>query len=152
TTFGATFANDATAAIREAARVCRSDGRIGMTTWTNNGLIGRILDVLRRHDTHPPLRVDCGHEESVREALSRYARSIRIARRVFCFRSTSPKGWLALMNLYSGPMVAVFRASPASSQAALDAELLEMICASNCASDGKLAAPAEYLEIIAMRS
>jgi ubiquinone/menaquinone biosynthesis C-methylase UbiE len=151
TTFGATFANDVTAAIGEAARVCRSDGRIGMTTWTNNGLIGRILDVLRRHDTHPPPRVDWGHEESVRESLSRYARSIRIARRAFCFRYMSPTGWLAFMKLHYGPMAAVF-ASPASSQAALDSELLEAICASNCSSDGKLTAPAEYLEIVAVRS
>ena len=54
-TFGAMFAPDHAAAAAELVRVCRPGGRIGMTTWVNDGFVGEMfkLDGLV-HAAPPP--------------------------------------------------------------------------------------------------
>ena len=53
-TFGAMFAPDHARAASELVRVCRPGGRIGMTTWTNDGFAGELFVLTGRFMPPPP--------------------------------------------------------------------------------------------------
>ena len=53
-TFGAMFAPDHAAAAAELVRVCRPGGRIGMTTWVNDGFVGEMFKLAGSFMPPPP--------------------------------------------------------------------------------------------------
>lgn len=53
-TFGAMFAPDHAKAASELVRVCRPGGRLGMTTWTLNGMAGELFQLTGRFLPPPP--------------------------------------------------------------------------------------------------
>jgi SAM-dependent methyltransferase len=72
--FGAMFAPDHGAVARELARVTRSGGRIGLTTWDPEGGIGDFFRLMARFQPPPPEGagnpLDWGREEHVRDLLA----------------------------------------------------------------------------------
>ena len=53
-TFGVMFASRPEAAAAELARVCRPGGRIALTTWTTDGNLFKMFQVMKRYMPAPP--------------------------------------------------------------------------------------------------
>src|SRR5262245_30423777 len=74
-TFGIMFASCPEAAAFELARVCRSGGRIALTTWTSDSNLFRMFEVMRRYmpppsGLAPQSPFEWGRRERVRELLA----------------------------------------------------------------------------------
>ena len=67
------------------------------------------------------------------------------------FRYRSPKHWLDVFRTYYGPVLKAFAALPPPAQAALEHDLVDLMGRFNRASDGTVAVPSEYLEVIVLR-
>ena len=57
-TCGVMFASRPEAAAKELARVCRPGGRIALTTWTSDGNLGKMFQVMKPFMPAPPVPVD----------------------------------------------------------------------------------------------
>jgi SAM-dependent methyltransferase len=73
-TCGVMFASRAEAAAAELARVCRPGGRIALTTWTADGNLFRMFEVMKRYmppppSPAPPSPFQWGRVERIRELL-----------------------------------------------------------------------------------
>lgn len=154
-TFGSMFAPDQEQAARELLRVCRPGGRIGMANWTAEGFIGEMFRTTGRHVPPPAgLRppVLWGDEARLRELFGDGIASLSLTRRVYVFRYKSAEHWLDYFRTYYGPTLKAFEALDAAGQQRLAADLLDLARRHNRATDGTLAVPAEYAEVIALRA
>jgi len=52
-TFGVMFARDQAKAAHELARVCRSGGRLALTTWATEGSVAEFFGIIARHSDAP---------------------------------------------------------------------------------------------------
>ena len=73
-TFGVMFASRPEAAAAELARVCRLGGRIALTTWTPDGGVRKMFEVMKRYMPPPPSPAprspfEWGKTERIRELL-----------------------------------------------------------------------------------
>lgn len=73
-TFGVMFASRQEAAASELARVCRSGGRIALTTWHSDSTVVKMFEVMRRYMPPPPTPAsrspfEWGRTDRVRELL-----------------------------------------------------------------------------------
>lgn len=73
-TFGVMFATRPDAAASELARVCRPGGRIALATWTADGAVFEMFQVMRRYmpappSPAPPSPFEWGRTERLRERL-----------------------------------------------------------------------------------
>lgn len=154
-TFGSMFAPDQEQAARELLRVCRPGGRIGMANWTPAGFIGDMFRTTGGHVPPPAgLRppVLWGDESRLRELFAGGIASLTLTRRMFTFRYTSAEHWLDFFRAYYGPTLKAFDALDAAGQQRLAADLLDLARRHNRATDGTLAVPAEYAEVVAVRA
>lgn len=75
-TFGVMFATRQEAAAAEVARVCRKGGRIALSTWTPDGSVFEMFQVMKKYMPPPPTPAprspfEWGKIERVRELLSK---------------------------------------------------------------------------------
>jgi len=63
----------------------------------------------------------------------------------------SAEHWIALFRDYYGPINRAFAAQDTAGQAALVADLDDLLRRHNRATDGTVAVPADYLEVVAIR-
>ncbi len=154
-TFGSMFAPDQEQAARELLRVCRPGGRIGMANWTSEGFIGEMFRTTGRHVPPPAgLRppVLWGTDARLRELFGDGISSLSLTRRMYTFRYTSAEHWLDFFRTYYGPTLKAFEPLDAAGQERLAADLLDLARRYNRATDGTLAVPAEYAEVVAVRA
>jgi ubiquinone/menaquinone biosynthesis C-methylase UbiE len=155
-TFGAMFAPDQERTARELLRVCRSGGKIGMANWPPRGLIGGgMFKIVAEHAPPPPgvqPPVLWGTEERLRELFGDGIAELEATRREVEVRNYSPEAWLEHFRTYFGPMVTAFERVGEDGAQALADDLLELMRTSNTAGDAALVAPAEYTEVVAVRS
>ena len=152
--FGVMFTPDQERAAAELLRACRPGGRIGLVNWTPDSFIGQVFKTIGRHVPPPAgLRSPMlwGTEERLRELFADGVSALQATRRQYVFRYRSAEHWLEVFRTYYGPMTRTFAALPAEGQAALAAELLDLARRHNHAGDGALAAPSDYLEVVAVR-
>src|SRR5215207_320824 len=108
---GAMFAPDHRRTAAEMMRVCRGGGTIALANWTPEGFIGHLFRTVGAHVppppglTPPPL---WGTEDHVRELLGDGVRDLRLRRREYTWRFTSPEEFVELFRDYYGPTVAAF--------------------------------------------
>jgi SAM-dependent methyltransferase len=153
-TFGVMFTPNQEKAATEMARVCRSDGRIGLANWTPTSLIGELFKLMGRY-VPPAAGVKSpalwGTEARLRELFGERAGSIAIEPRHFVFRYRSAAHWLEVFRTFYGPMQKAFGALDAAKQESLAADLIALAERFNRATDGSLVAPGEYLEVVITR-
>lgn len=154
-TFGAIFAPNPHKTASEMARVCRPGGKIAMTSWPPDSMLGKLFLLLARYSA-PGSRVDAsvewGDEGVVESRLGPYVQDLRMKRQTVRFRSISAEHWVEFMRTYFGPAIEAFQHSnTAASQKALAAEMAALILEHNGAQNGTVLADSEYLEIIATR-
>ncbi|HEX4840749.1 MAG TPA: class I SAM-dependent methyltransferase [bacterium] len=153
-TFGAMFAPNQERTARELLRVCRPGGKIGMANWTPEGVIGELFRVTSRHVPPPPGVKPAalwGTEQRLRELFGDGIASLQVTRRHFVFRYHSAQNWLDYLRTYYGPTLKAFAALDKSGQEGLARDLVTLWQRFNRSGDETLAAPGEYLEVVASR-
>ena len=155
-TFGAMFAPDQEKTAAELLRVCRSGGRIGMANWPPRGLVGGgLFKVIAEHAPPPPgiqPSVLWGTEDRLRELFGDGVSELTLNERHVNFRYDSPEQWLEFFREFFGPMMMAFERVGDEGAAALEKDLLAVAREANRAGDAALVAPAEYVEVVAVRA
>jgi ubiquinone/menaquinone biosynthesis C-methylase UbiE len=149
-TFGVMFTPDQDKAAAELLRTCRSGGKIGLANWTPEGFIGQVFKTLGKH-LPPPAGVKSPALWGTRARLDEMfgqAGSVDAQPRMFVFRYRSTHHWLDVFKTYYGPMHKAFGALEDAKQKALAADLTALAGQFNRATDGTMAVPSEYLEVV----
>lgn len=149
-TFGVMFTPNQELAAQELARVCRRGGRIALSNWTADGFIGRLFKVIGRHvppppGVQPPSR--WGDEAALRELFGESARIVEVVSRAFVFRYCSADHFLDFFRAYYGPIHKAFAASGGENEA-LESDIRSLIREFNTATDGTMAVPSRYVDVI----
>ncbi len=148
-TFGVMFTPNQDQAASELKRVVRKGGRIGLANWTPDGFIGQLFKVMGKH-VPPPAGVKppslWGSEDRLRELFP--GLKVQTRREQFKFRYTSADHWLDIFKTYYGPTNRAFAALDASKQAALQADIVELLESLNVGGKGSLVVPSTYLETV----
>jgi ubiquinone/menaquinone biosynthesis C-methylase UbiE len=155
-TFGAMFAPDQERTAAELLRVCRPGGKIGMANWPPRGLVGGgMFKVIAGHAPPPPgvpPAVLWGTEERLRELFGDGVLELTLTDRHVNFRYHSPEQWLAFFREYFGPMMMAFARVGEERAEALERDLLDVMRTANRAGDEALVAPADYVQVVAVRA
>ncbi|MBI1397248.1 MAG: methyltransferase domain-containing protein [Betaproteobacteria bacterium] len=153
-TFGVMFTPDQDRAAAEMARVCRPGGRIGLANWTPSSFIGELFKLIGRY-VPPPAGVKSpalwGTEPRLQELFGATCTALTIDRRDYVFRYRNARHWLDVFRTYYGPMEKAFGTLDAAGQSALADDLVALAERFNRATDGSLAAPGEYVEVVMTR-
>jgi ubiquinone/menaquinone biosynthesis C-methylase UbiE len=154
-TFGVMYVPDAERAASELARVVRPGGRIGLTSWTSEGLVGQLKRAAARflptRESIPPLS-NWGSESRLHELFGDHAASIRTTRKEFVFRYLSMDHWLDVFRNHYGPMREAFAAVHPDQHGDLREALFEQLARFDRGRHSCLSAPAEYLEVVIERA
>lgn len=149
-TFGAMFAPNQPRTAAEMLRVTRPGGRVAMANWTPDSFIGALFKLIGRH-VPPPAGVSSpalwGQPDHLRALFGPKA-EIAVSERVFTFHYRSPAHWIEVFRRWYGPTKRVFDALTEAGQAQLEADLHALAAEFNTATDGRLAAPSTYAEVI----
>ena len=155
-TFGAMFAPDQEKTAAELMRVCRSGGKIGMANWPPRGIVGAgVFKIAAEHAPPPPgvqPPVLWGTEERLRELFGDGISELTLNDRQLNLRYHSPEHWLEYFRTYFGPMITAFARVGDEGAPALEQDLLELMRGANRAGDAALVAPADYVEVVAIRA
>ena len=150
-TFGVMFAPNQERAASEMMRVAKPGARIGLASWTPEGFIGRLFDVVTAFVPPPPgLRspMAWGTEPRLVELFGPRASDIRTRRKTYVFRYRSPEHWVEYFRAYYGPTHRAFAALDAAGQQALETALLGLLREWDEGRAGALSVPGEYLEAV----
>lgn len=154
-TLGVMFAPDQETAAGELLRVCRPGGKLGLANWTPDGFVGQMFRVTARY-VPPPAGLQppalWGTEERLRELFGDEVAWMRAERRDFWFRYRSFDHWLEVFRTYYGPVGKAFQALDADRQRAYADDLRSLVARFNRSSDGTVAVPSAYLEVVAVRA
>ncbi len=150
-TFGVMFAPNQERAASEMMRVAKPGARIGLASWTPEGFIGQLFDVVTAFVPPPPgLRspMAWGTEPRLVELFGPRASDIRTERKTYVFRYRSPEHWVEYFRAYYGPTHRAFAALDAAGQQALETALLGLLREWDEGRAGALSVPGEYLEAV----
>ena len=126
-----------------------------MANWTPTGLVGEMFKTNAKHvppppGVNPPLL--WGTEERIRELFGDGISDLRAERRISVQRFRSVDHWLEIFRTYFGPTKVAFERVGADGEAALEADLRELLERGNRAGEQALVLESEYLEVIATRA
>jgi SAM-dependent methyltransferase len=150
-TFGVMFTTDHERALAELLRVTAVGGRIGLTAWTPDGFIGRVLRTVRASAVQPagvPSPLVWGDAAALTRLFGGRA-ALNVTPREHVFRYRSAQEWLDFFRTYYGPMNSAF-ARPDVDVAVLEAGLLNLAEESNTSISGRWRVPSGYLEVVAL--
>jgi ubiquinone/menaquinone biosynthesis C-methylase UbiE len=152
--FGVMFTPNQERAAQELLRVCRSGGTIGLANWTPESFIGNVFRTIGKH-VPPPAGVKSpalwGTEGRLRELFGDGIADLKITPRYFVFRYRSAQHWIDVFRTYYGPVLKAFAALDVAGQAALAADLAELLERFNRGGAETLTVPSEYLEVVATK-
>lgn len=154
-TFGVMFAPDQERAAAELLRVVKPGGRIGLASWTPEGFIGRLFEVVGSFVPPPAgLRspVAWGTEPRLVELFGPGALDILTERKVCMFRYKSAEHWVEFFRSHYGPIHKAFATLDDLRQRSFHDALSALAQKWNRSERGTLVVPAEYLEVIITRS
>jgi SAM-dependent methyltransferase len=149
--FGAMFAPNQERTAAELLRVTRPGGRIGLVAHAPDGFIGAVFKANGRH-VPPPAGLASpllwGTEERLRELFGDSIVELRTERRQMVLRERSPLTWVRTWRDWYGPILKAFETVGPAGEAALEADLLDVIARFNVATDGTMVVPSDYLEAV----
>jgi ubiquinone/menaquinone biosynthesis C-methylase UbiE len=153
--FGAMFAPDQGRTAAELARVTRPGGRIGLVAHTPDGFIGHLFRTVARH-VPPPAGVDSpalwGTETRLAALFEGVMSDMRSRRLPMVFRFASPEAWVDEWRELYGPVRMAFKAVGTAGEAALEADLLDLVGRFNQSGDETMVVASEYLETVIERT
>jgi SAM-dependent methyltransferase len=149
--FGAMFAPNQERTAAELLRVTRPGGRIGLVAHAPDGFIGQVFKANGRH-VPPPAGLASpllwGTDDRLRELFGDAIVELRTERRQMVLRERSPLTWVRTWREWYGPILKAFETVGPAGEAALEADLLEVIARFNAATDGTMVVPSDYLEAV----
>ena len=149
-TFGVMFTPDQTQAASELLRVCRDGGLIGLANWTPESFIGQLFKTLGAHIA-PPAGVKSpalwGNEAWLKDTFSA-STSLQVTERAFVFRYRDAAHFVDVFRSLYGPLHKAFLALDADGQSTLEADIIALVDRFNVATDGTMAVPSRYAEVI----
>ena len=106
-TCGVMFASRPEAAAGEIARVCRPGGRIALTTWTQDGNLFKMFQVMKKYmpapaAPAPPSPFEWGNPDRIRQLLGQ-AFELRFERGVSYYREASAESAWETFSTSYGP-------------------------------------------------
>jgi ubiquinone/menaquinone biosynthesis C-methylase UbiE len=149
-TFGVMFAPDHSQSASELMRVCRAGGRIGLASWTPEGFLGKLFRVIAKHVPPPPgvqSPLLWGTKTHIQDLFTG-SMSIEHRFREFAFRYRSAEHFVDVFRTFYGPTHKAFLALDPNGQAALEADMIALLQASDRGGAAGLVVPAEYLETV----
>ena len=149
-TFGAMFAPDQNQVAAELLRVCRTGGKIGMANWTPDSFIGGLFKLLGSYvPPAPGLKSPAlwGTRGRI-EDLFADAATITVTERHYVLRYRSADHWIDVWHAIYGPLQKAFDSLDAQKQQALRRDLITIVESMNAATDGTMAVPSKYLEVV----
>lgn len=151
--FGVMFTPNQEVAAQQLLRVCRRGGRIALASWTPESFVGQMFKVIGAYIPPPAIAAPSlwGTTARIQTLFGAEATSIRAEQRQFTFRYDSPARFLEVFRTFYGPVLKAFAALDAQGQERLAADLLALAARFNRATDGTLAAPSDYLEVVVGR-
>ncbi len=150
-TFGVMFAPNQERVAHELLRVTKPGGRIGLASWTPEGFIGRLFELVSAFVPPPAgLRppVAWGLETRLVELFGPRASDLRTQRKSYVFRYRSAEHWVEFFRAYYGPTHKAFAALDAAGQRAFETALLDFLNDWNQGKGEALVIPGEYLEAV----
>ena len=152
-TFGVMFTPNPERAAVELLRVCRPGGRIGLANWAPDGFIGGMFKVIGAHVPPPagvPSPMAWGTDARLRELFGEHGQ-VETRRRTFTFRFRSALEFVETFRTYYGPTVRAFAALDDTGSTSLHEQLRAHADGANRRTDGTLAIPSDYLEVVVTR-
>jgi SAM-dependent methyltransferase len=156
--FGAMYAPDQQRTASELIRVCRPGGRIGLASWTPDGVVARLQRVMASIMPKPPQPqrgappVAWGSEQHCRDLFGGAVRDLSAEVRSDEMVARSAGAQVELMNRHLPTWHFAYESlSPDVRQQLTDAAMAEYERV-NRATDGTLVARAEYLEVVAVKA
>jgi ubiquinone/menaquinone biosynthesis C-methylase UbiE len=149
-TCGVMLAPDQRRAAVEMLRVVRRGGRIGLASWTSEGVVGELLRLVARSVGAPdrPSPAASGIETRLVKLFGPRATDIRTQRRQYVFRYRSAEHWIDVFRSSHGLLNGAFAALDEKRSAELRAWLTALLERFNRCDRGTLVVPAEYLEAV----
>ena len=149
-TFGLIFSEDPELSVQEAARVLRTGGRLGFTSWAASSMNFLLFEICAK--ARPGLRSvevsrQWGAESQAVAWLAKSFSSIKIEKRNFYPRALSVEHWLAGMKQFLAPVFLAYEGASIELAADLDRQLLALGNQHNIAPEHGFFARVEYLEI-----
>jgi ubiquinone/menaquinone biosynthesis C-methylase UbiE len=154
-TIGVMFAPDQEQAAAELLRVCKPGGRIALASWTPEGFLGQLLRTIGRHvpppaGVRPP--VQWGSEERLAELFGDAVSSVGTQLRTYVFRYRSAEAFVDQFRTEYGPVLKAFEALEPSGREWLAEDLTALVRRCQRGEGDPVAIPAEYLEVVAVKS
>ena len=134
---------------RRAASRCRPGGRIGLANWTPDGFVGGMFKIIGAHVPPPagvPSPLAWGTEERLHDLFG--PSRVEVTRRQFTFRYRSAQEFFETFKSYYGPTVRAWGALDDAGRASLSEQLVALADGANRRTDGTLAVPSDYLEVV----
>jgi len=127
--FGAMFAPDHQLAADEIIRATRTGGTVGLASWTPDGFIGQMFDVITRHvpgptDVASPLL--WGTERHLSSLFGAVVADARSVQRTCTWRFTSPEDLVWFFRRWYGPVLKAFEVLDTNGRAALAHDLAQL--------------------------
>ena len=147
-TFGCMFAARHGVVADEIARVLRPGGRLGLCTWTPEGVIGEFFRVVGAY--FPPESGDSplgwGDEQHVRELFEGSGIELSLSRETSDIHHDSPTDAVECYATKFGPIVQA-REALDDRWPALRADLTDLFTRANVSGSTRVVVPAEYLVV-----
>jgi ubiquinone/menaquinone biosynthesis C-methylase UbiE len=149
--FGVMFAPDHQLAADEIIRASRTGGTVGLASWTPDGFVGQMFDVITRHVPAPtgiasPLL--WGTERHLSSLFGAVVADVRSVQRTCTWRFTSPEEFVSVFRRWYGPALKAFEVLDEDGRAALAHDLAQLARHWDRNQGGSIAIPATYLETI----
>ncbi len=153
-TIGVMFCPRQEKAAGEMLRVCRSGGKVGVSSWAPDGFTGQMLKTVGKHVPPPPgVRPPSlwGTEGRLAELLGGGVSSLEANRRSYVFRYPSAGHFVEWFRDYYGPTVRAFAALDPEGREALAEDLMDLLGRWNISGDETLVVSSDYLEAVAVK-
>jgi SAM-dependent methyltransferase len=151
--YGTMFAPDQQRTADELVRVTRSGGIVALASWTPDGFIGRVFEIVSRFVPPPPgspVPFVWGSEGGLRTLFGSRFTELRARERTFTMRFASPDRFVEFFRTWYGPTLRAFDSTPESDRPELHRQLADLAREADVLKDGgSIALPAVYLEAIA---
>jgi SAM-dependent methyltransferase len=150
-TFGAMFAPDQERTAAEMVRVLRPGGRIGMANFIPESLAGGFFMTAARYrmparGVKPP--VLWGTEDRLQDLFADSQAELRLRHREVILRYRSLDHWLEFFTTYFGPIREIAEGLDEPRRRQFGEDLKNLVARANRATDGSVAAPVKYAEVV----